>query len=425
MRPFIIAMKPKIILSLSSLLVFLLLVSCDAGSRYPALLVEADSAMMSGKYDLADSLLIAYDGNRVDAKHDVQMYRQLLDIEQKYVGGKLSESDFPMADSLRRYYEDNGRAEEHAKSLLFCGYLYSVNDDWPMALRMLLDAKPLCESLRNPHLSCWLNQDLGDLYFYQRMFTECIPYYRQYYSEASAIGDTLRMGYSSIRMGRAYTILTEADSAICCYRAALDYGEKSHSDVIVSHARHNLCDLYIQLGRYDVAQNIMTTEPQDTDNRAYWNLGRHNNDSALHYFHQMLGQYGWYAESNTLHEIARLEAEREHYTDAVSYYEQSIAAADSFTQSSQVEETKRIAAQQKYAKLKESRDRATYENKVMRFTLLIIALAVILLLSSIVFLWLLERRRKNAVADRERLLRYHKERRTKVSPQHLRCTPIF
>ena len=53
--------KKILVVVLSSCVLGVLTHSCDKNNDYPALLVTADSLIMRGNYDLADSVLILYD----------------------------------------------------------------------------------------------------------------------------------------------------------------------------------------------------------------------------------------------------------------------------------------------------------------------------------------------------------------------------
>ena len=209
--------------------------SCNRNPKYPRLLVEADSLLMLGHNVIADSLLENYDLTASNPKMSSQMYRQLIDLERKFIDGSMEADDFSMADSLFRYYESTGQREEQTKSLLFLGDIYfKAGNDYPAALNCYMQAEKLAEEISHPTLLGWAYRNQGDLYFRQRMFDECIPFYRKFYATAVASCDTLRIAYAASAMGRVCTIKNEIDSTIYYYNQSIEMGKaaKVETDIV-------------------------------------------------------------------------------------------------------------------------------------------------------------------------------------------------
>ena len=389
---------------------------CREGEWYPRVLVEADSAFVQGKYQTADSLVAAYDRTVADreAKADgrgigERRYRQLLGLCQQYVRDELSAQDFALADSLRNYY-NKGSREKRGKALLFLGEAYRLGGDNPSALDCYLQAREVGRECGDLTLQTWACQELGDVYFFQRMLDECKKYYREYYALSSMRQDTLRMAFGAHRMGQVCTIENQIDSIIFYYEEAIRLGQTvPQRNDIVPAALFNLCDIYIQTEEFEKAFDLMPRDSLNTVNWAYWYLGQHHVDSAIFYFNESLGKYSIHAEVENLRILAQLEHERGNERAALDYYERLLTAEDSLKAYTQAEETRRTEAQYNIAKVKAERD--ALARKTRRSHIMLIALMVLIGIAA-VSVWLLRRRMQrkySAELTRERLLRQQME----------------
>ena len=75
------------------------MVSCSSYQDYPQELVMADSAMMQGRYHIADSLLDNF-GQRASDGAAVAMYYKLLLMERAYMIGQFDAQYISETDSL-------------------------------------------------------------------------------------------------------------------------------------------------------------------------------------------------------------------------------------------------------------------------------------------------------------------------------------
>ena len=172
--------KPNYLLYILFTIAISLQFSCSHEKNYPQELVMADSAYMKGNYQLADALLEASKKsiNWEDGKE--ANYYNLITLEQAFLYDKLSGVHFSLADSLLRFNkEEEATSEKHAKSLLFIGYIYLKNKDYPSSIKYLLEARDIALK-KDVRLYYITNRIIGDLYFEQRMFDDCIPYYQSY-----------------------------------------------------------------------------------------------------------------------------------------------------------------------------------------------------------------------------------------------------
>lgn len=396
---------------LSMLLACVLLLGTLSSCRgsYPKELDQADSLLLRGEYGQADSLLTVYD-RQPSSRQSIQMYRQLLQMGRLFVDGNLTDANFSVVDSLCRYYDHWYTPDEYAQSLCFLGKIYKETGDNPSALEAFLKGVKTAEDCGNSYVLGWLCQQIGDVYFDQRMLDECTHYYRKYYDIAVCNKDTLRMAYGAFRMGRVYTINDEVDSTLYYYKKAIDLAHHtSNPDNIVPYAKSALTDIYIQIEEYDKARALMPRDSLNDANWAYWHLGQHHTDSALWYLEKIRGRYGEYGERETCLNIARLEASRGNVSKALSYYQVLPAIEDSITMLSQVEETKRVNAQFNFNMIKKERDVMAQRNTVLLGIILIVTMVLILGVTIGCLVWKYYRQKKNTELFQEKLLRKEKE----------------
>jgi len=395
--------------------VLLVIALCSCHGHYPTLLTQADSLILRGKYQEADSLLAVYDRHASNSKHD-QMYRQLLQMERKFVDGTLSSNDFLIVDSLCRYYDQREAQYEHASSLCLLGYVYYNSGDYPSALNTYQEANRMAEEQKNNYLSGWLYQKMGDVFFDQSMLQECTSYYRKYYDTAVNNHDTLRMALAAFRMGRVYTIYNKVDSTIYYYRKSIEYGHTtSYPENIVPHAKSALSDIYIQIKEYGKASKFMTRDSIDDANWAYWHLGQNHVDSALWYLERIHGRFGVYGERETCLNIAQILESKGDVSKALFYYKMLPSIEDSIRVKSQIDETRRTQAQFNLNQVRHERDIAQNQSTIRGF-IIGITFLITLMTSAIVYLtWRKYRNQKEQELTQGRLLLQEMERQNKQS----------
>ena len=379
------------------LALLLAVVSCTRQHQMPQLLVRADSAYMRGAYNEADSLLSQYLA-LTDKSNDeaVIRYQELVELEQAYVHRKNTDKDMRHAENLCRYYDRKNTRHQYAKALLLLADIYFVSGDYPSAIESLLKASNEVSRQSDSWLKCLLNRDRGDVYFYQGMYNECIPFYRQYYQLAMFNKDTLRMARAAHCMGRVYTILSQRDSCIYYYKLAIDLGNnQAKSKGVVPQSKNNLSNRYIQLEEYDSARVYLTHEDYDDANWGYLYLGENKLDSATYYFQKALGRYKWKGETEVLLQLARIETLRGNMKAAVDYYEQLAAAKDSLMVMTKDEQTKQTEARFNLTSVKRELEESEHERIRMRWLIAGLVVAVLLVALTAFVFWRLHKRNEN------------------------------
>ena len=391
----------------------MLLTACHGArqQRIYDLLDQADSAFVQGHYDVADSLLCAYDeyfGNGdafTQVKQEERLYRQLLSLEQKYLRGEITSNDFLLADTLSRFYDSRSTPHCQARALLFLGKVYCDGGDNPSALNCFLRAEEVGREVNEQILQAWACQNIGDVYFEQRMLDECKNYYRRYYCHSRSMNDTLRMAHAAHRMGMLYTMENNVDSTVFFYKQAIEMGTgMPQADNIVPFSVSNLCDIYIQIEEFDEAKSIMPRDSLNAPNWAYWHLGQQHVDSAIYLFKNLLGRRGVRADAEYLRLLTRLETDRGNILQANRYYEKLIEAEDSSRIVSLVESMQKTDAQFNFNSILRERDKIVSQMRRSLWLLVAVVLSGFFLAVLSAFIIRRRQEQKKAEITRQRLL---------------------
>lgn len=384
--------------------------SCSWDHTFPKLLVEADSLLMRGAYIEADSLLALYDSTSTDNSEASANYRQLLRVGRLFVDEDLSTSDFSLVDSLCRYYEYKGSLDKYAKALCFMGAVYQVSDDYPSAMDSYLKAKDKAESCGDRFLMCWIFQCIGNLYFVQHMYEDCVIFYYKYYNVSQSNNDTLRMALSSFDMARVYTIQNNVDSILFYYNKSIDLAKHTQCpENIIPAAQRNVCDIYIQTGQYEKAREYLSSDSLCDANWAYWYLGQNRVDSAIVYFEKIRDRYGVYGQEEIYRHLAQLEERQYNILNSLAYYKKLQAVTDSIKRLSQVVETKKINAQYNFSKIKRERDNIEKHSKKIEALLYILIFLFVFLVILGIYIWKYNKQKHSAEIAQEKLLRHIEE----------------
>ena len=386
-------------------------------NNHPIQLVQADSLLLHGNYYQADSLLSIYDKNPSNKK-SAQMYRQLLLL---FVDEELTDSNFALVDSLTRYYNQSSTPTEYAKSLCFLGEIYRVNGDFPSALDVFLKSEKIARECKNDYVLGWIYNEIGDVYFAQRMFDECTNYYRNYYNIAVNHRDTLRMALGACRMGIVFTIYDKVDSIIPYYQKAIELGNNTiRPENIVPHAIRAICDIYTQIGEYDKAKAIMPRDSLYDYEWAFWHLGQNHTDSAIYYFEKIHTRLGLPAYEESIRYLAQLEEKRGNISKALSYYKVLPTISDSLRAQSRIEETRRINAQYNVNLFKRERDDIALRNRISQTLLIVVIIIAVLTALISVYAWRAYQQKKDLEIIQERLLRKEEEGKRKRSADQIK-----
>lgn len=389
-----------------------LFTSCQGEPKYAPQLVEADSLIMHGEYASADSLLSDYDSNNDKGQDAASHYRLLLQMGRLFVDDQLTIEHFSVVDSLCRYYNRFGSRDKYGKALCYLGNIYYLSGDHPSAMNVWLKAKSIAEHSDNSYLLCWIHRNIGDLYFDQHLFEECIDNYKKAYDISTKNNDTLRMALTSFGMGRVHTILDNVDSTLYYFKKAIALAKHTHHpENIIPTTNSQIADIYIQIKDFETAKTYMLHDSLNDANWAYWHLGQEHLDSAMYYLEKIKDRFGFNGQAETLYHLAQLEEKKGNDRKALKYYNLLKEVEDSIKIHSQAEDTKRINAQYNLNLIKTERDRLAQHNSFIQTILLTIIGFLITACTMGYYTWkYYQQKRKGEYAQEKLLFQAEKEK---------------
>lgn len=384
-----------------SFVILVVLISCTQEPKgLSPYLVMADSAIIHGRYDLAEKLVETYEGGNQNDNQENRHYKDLQMLKIKFLDSDISVSDYGCLDRLEKYYDKNDDYVNLCWALLCKSEIYSLQSDFPKALSFLLRAEELPMGSYSPILKGIIYENRGDVYFKQQMYDDCVDCYKTFYQIANSLNDSLRLAHASYRMGTVFTLQNNIDSTIY-YLKQTQTLAKSYTqfDRIKQAALLQLCDIYIQIEEYEKAYELMPRDSFFTANWAYWHDGQNNNDSATFYFKRFLKQPSLQIQVEGLRKLIEISNRQNDKLQSLYYSSLLIEVNDSLKKLSQAEEIRRVEAQHQMNKFvleTEKRDR-------FQKGLLTVAFIFILFLASLTFLFFKRKVRKQLKKNKKRL----------------------
>lgn len=328
--------------------VVLLCFSCKSRElRTPQFIVVADSAINHGRYDLASSILEMYSSGDGIIDKDFEMYRSLQKLKIKFLNDSISIEDYESIDSIEKIYYETNDYSNVCWALLCKSDIYKKAANYSEALNTLLKAKDLTERNEVPSILGGIIQEcIGDVYFAQNMYDDCIEYYSNFYSIASLCKDSLRLAHASLKMARVYTIENNVDSTVFCLKQAsilaVNYPQYQRIRRI---AIRRLCNIYIQIEEYDKALEIMSRDSLDTTNWAYWHYGQGHLDSASFYFEKFLSNPSFSIQAEGLRKLIEIANRTNDEHRLALYSSELVEVNDSIKKNSQREKMRQAEMQ--------------------------------------------------------------------------------
>lgn len=366
---------------------FLLIAACSGEDTGNPQLTVADSMIVNGKYKAADELLKAYHSKHPVPSTSESMYERLLHMKLFYVQDQLTNSNFPLLDSLVQYY-DNKNNEKWAWAKLCIADLYRSNDKDSMALCTLSEIESRFSKDSKSIMKGLLYCVKGDIYFHLNMYEECLTPYRMFSNIATMQHDTLRMAYAARRMGTVYTIENKADSAVMSFQCAIALALSiPEADYHVAYDKYRLSDIYIQIGEYDKAQALMPHDSLNTMNWAFLHYEQQHVDSAIYYFEQLLRQTTLQGQAEALQYLTELERKRGNEHRALEYAIRLNDAKDSLKNFSQAERIRKAEAQAVIDSIRNEYKATLEKHRTSSSSLTVLLLALLLLVIITTYYW--------------------------------------
>lgn len=317
--------------------ILLLMCICACTNKpYPQSLRVADS-LIHNNPDSAVILLEELKRSMAFEPQATQMYYQLLTIKAKDKAYITHTSD-SLIKTVVKYYEERKDRERLPETYYYAGRVYRDLGDAPQALEYLQKAIESTKDCTDYRLISRIYSQTGTLYLYQDTYDQALEVFRKAYQYCLSDKDSIGMVYSLRDIGRTFTTLNCADSALYYYKGALNYAEQIHNNHLVGVVQAELSGLYIQLEMYPEAftaiqcsnkyikgHNIAPFYAILADYYYYTN----QLDSATFYYTQTASFDDLYQKQGSYKGLGNIARKKGQYKEAMEYFDKYLICTDS------------------------------------------------------------------------------------------------
>ena len=372
--------------------ILLLMCICACTNKpYPQSLRVADS-LIHNNPDSAVILLEELKRSMAFEPQATQMYYQLLTIKAKDKAYITHTSD-SLIKTVVKYYEERKDRERLPETYYYAGRVYRDLGDAPQALEYLQKAIESTKDCTDYRLISRIYSQTGTLYLYQDTYDQALEVFRKAYQYCLSDKDSIGMVYSLRDIGRTFTTLNCADSALYYYKGALNYAEQIHNNHLVGVVQAELSGLYIQLEMYPEAftaiqcsnkyikgHNIAPFYAILADYYYYTN----QLDSATFYYTQTASFDDLYQKQGSYKGLGNIARKKGQYKEAMEYFDKYLICTDSIKDITNTETIRKMQSLYNY-QLKE-KENSRLQHQAANYKLWNILLVFSLL--SLVFLFI-------------------------------------
>lgn len=399
--------------------ILLLMCICACTNKpYPQSLRVADS-LIHNNPDSAVILLEELKRSMAFEPQATQMYYQLLTIKAKDKAYITHTSD-SLIKTVVKYYEERKDRERLPETYYYAGRVYRDLGDAPQALEYLQKAIESTKDCTDYRLISRIYSQTGTLYLYQDTYDQALEVFRKAYQYCLSDKDSIGMVYSLRDIGRTFTTLNCADSALYYYKGALNYAEQIHNNHLVGVVQAELSGLYIQLEMYPEAftaiqcsnkyikgHNIAPFYAILADYYYYTN----QLDSATFYYTQTASFDDLYQKQGSYKGLGNIARKKGQYKEAMEYFDKYLICTDSIKDTTNTETIRKMQSLYNY-QLKE-KENSKLQRQAANYKLWNILLIFSLL--SLVFLFIAyhqfrKKKEQQQLVKQERIKQIQKER---------------
>ena len=399
--------------------ILLLMCICACTNKpYPQSPRVADS-LIHNNPDSAVILLEELKRSMAFEPQATQMYYQLLTIKAKDKAYITHTSD-SLIKTVVKYYEERKDRERLPETYYYAGRVYRDLGDAPQALEYLQKAIESTKDCTDYRLISRIYSQTGTLYLYQDTYDQALEVFRKAYQYCLSDKDSIGMVYSLRDIGRTFTTLNCADSALYYYKGALNYAEQIHNNHLVGVVQAELSGLYIQLEMYPEAftaiqcsnkyikgHNIAPFYAILADYYYYTN----QLDSATFYYTQTASFDDLYQKQGSYKGLGNIARKKGQYKEAMEYFDKYLICTDSIKDITNTETIRKMQSLYNY-QLKE-KENSRLQHQAANYKLWNILLVFSLL--SLVFLFIAyhqfrKKKEQQRLVKQERIKQIQKDR---------------
>lgn len=344
-------MKRIKILLLASLLTGIF--ACE-NKPFPRSIMVADSLIYC-EPDSAVALLKHLEGAMAFEPKATQMYYQLLNIKARDKAYITHTSD-SLIKIVVRYYEDKKDRERLPEAYYYAGRVYRDLGDAPRALGFFQNALEISNEGTDCKLMGLMHYQMGMIFLYQDIYDKALDAFNGAYRYCQLSKDSVFMVYDLRDIGRAYSGLNNADSALFYYQQAEHVAKKINDLYLIRIINQELTNVYTQLGEYEKANNAIKSSLHTLNNYSapyyatladlYYATGKI--DSAKHYYTKLLSTGNYYHKQGGYEGLSKIARQQGKYVDALRYIDNYLVYTDSIQKTIHAEAVHKVNALYNY-----------------------------------------------------------------------------
>lgn len=283
------------------------------------------------------------------------MYYQLLIIKARDKAYITHTSD-SLIKTVVKYYEDKKDKERLPEAYYYAGRVYRDLGD---ALRAL-DYFQKALEISNEHTDCKLvglmHYQMGMIFLYQDIYYKALDEFNETYRYSKLSKDSVFMVYGLRDIGKAYSGLNNADSALFYYKQAEHVAKKLNASYLIKIINQELTNVYIQLGEYEKANNSIKLYICTLNNfpapyyatLADLYYSTEKIDSAKHYYTKLLSIGNYYHKQGGYEGLSKIARKQGKYVEALRYIDNYLIYTDSIQKTNHAEAAQKVNALYNY-----------------------------------------------------------------------------
>ena len=381
----------KVLLPIIALL--LLICSCHRRPVYPSQLLEADS-LCSVQPDSAIALLEELKAENAQWDKATQMYHNLLTVKAHDKAFITHTSDSMMLQVLS-YYEHGGDKQLLPEAYYYMGSTYRDLNDAPRALEYYQKALEVMPEGASP-LRRYVNNQMGWLFYRQKLYDEALSHYQQSFSNDSILGDKAEMASDLVNIGTIYNNKNMYPASLERYKLARELVVDKSNNTIIDEIDTQIAGLLVMLGEYEEAKfaiksplshvDLSTLNVYSIAADIYYKLGLV--DTASLYYNKVLEIGNIYGKRAANEHLGMIALQENRVEGASQYLTQFRILTDSIQRITATETVAQMNSLYNYQLHIEKANKAIVGQKNAQLLVLLLSLLLLLLVAFVVLLYM-------------------------------------
>lgn len=392
----------------------LLICSCHRRPVYPPQFLVADS-LASVQPDSAIALLEALKADSPQWDKATQMYHKLLTVKAHDKAFITHTSDSLML-SVLNYYEHGGDKRLLPEAYYYMGSTYRDMNDAPRALEYYQKALEVLPEGASP-LRRYVNNQMGWLFYRQKLYDEALSHYQQSYTNDSIMEDKAEMASDLRNAGYIFRCKDNFEAALDTYYQAKEILADLNDTTVLDEVDTQIASLLLALGNNDEAKRfIMLPLKRVTRSsisnvysiaaKAYLRIGQI--DSAIYYYNELLKYGNIYGRQVAYEQLSLFAIKDKRFDDALCYTNMFKVLTDSIQSITATESLAQMNSLYNYKKALEEREAIIERNNANRWIIFLLCLSFTII---ILIVWISFKRIKHRrAAIKEKLEEMEQER---------------